>query len=87
MQQQTQRKIGCEYIKGRKGSAGAPHLRAMRVKSRARQALCEGIRHVARTGVFEEFDVTCVDTFAQEMILDMEVTRAITVHGGSHIEM
>ena len=54
----------------------------MRVKSRARKALGEGIRNVTRAGACShEFDVTCVDTLAQEMTLDMDVTRAMTIHG------
>ena len=54
----------------------------MRMKSRARKALGEGIRHIVRAGAFEECDVTRVDTIVQEMTLDADVTRAITIHGG-----
>ena len=50
------------------------------MESRARKALGEGIRHIARAGAFEECDVTRVDTLVQEMTLDADVTRAITIH-------
>ena len=54
----------------------------MRVKSRARKTLRGGISHVVRARAFVEFDVARMDTLKHQMILDIDVTRAITIHGG-----
>ena len=51
----------------------------MRKESWTRQALGESIRHIARTGTLDEFDEARPRMLAKEVILEVDVARAVPI--------
>ena len=51
----------------------------MRKEGRTRQALGEGIRHIARTSTHDEFDEARPRVLEKEVVLDVDVEKAVPI--------